>query len=334
MITTEDSTPQIGCQSLWITRFKHRRDTQGNLTKTTVAGLAMAICSTPEFAADTQGKTGVQLWSPAYFKGPRRAANVTELSCLVLDIDGFEGTLSEALSAVMDNWGAWDFVVHTTWSNRGDGFVCLRVVLPLAVPCPVELWGAFWAWAAGRDCLVNPDPQCKDPSRIYFVPTAQPGQCWVWGCSAARGAEIWGAASAVQNLDELPERFGETPLDWRKFGLKPRQKTEVVSISPTVLPAGILALREIQRRFKTSPEARLALGLQLGGVQRDGYVAGIICPKCGRASVWLWIDPVGPSGRNQVQAVCHHLNSCKGRFWPDQLAGYTRINQPVGEHYV
>ena len=56
---------------------------------------------------------------------------------------------------------------------------------------------------------------------------------------------------------------------------------------PTTGPNAWQARRRILR---TSPEDRLALGLSMDGRQVGGAIKGILCPACGRRSVWWWID--------------------------------------------
>ena len=55
---------------------------------------------------------------------------------------------------------------------------------------------------------------------------------------------------------------------------------------------------------------RLARSLDAGqhGEGSNRRAEGLICPACGRASVWFWIEP------DRLRAACyHHLNSCGWR---------------------
>ncbi len=120
-----------------------------------------------------QSKRDAPLWSPAHIKGTRQNDNVQEISCLVLDFDqleypdgppiGEEDAL-ELLAAI-----PYAHVVYTTHSHCPPKIYKFRVVIPLSNPVPAASWESFWAFASQTFPLA--DPQCKDLSRAYFVPS-------------------------------------------------------------------------------------------------------------------------------------------------------------------
>lgn len=71
--------------------------------------------------------------------------------------------------------------------------------------------------------------------------------------------------------------------------------------------------READRRMRSDPGTRERAGIALGGkVCGNGpqrSIKGVVCPACGRPSVWWPIYPQHPGGT----ARCAHLNSC--RWW-------------------
>lgn len=108
------------------------------------------------------GKEDVPLWSPATFRGGRRAAaNVERLSALVLDYDGdFDP------ADLMSRWSEYEHVLHSTFTPGS-----YRVVLPYAESIGPEQHAAIWAWAKARDPRI--DGACKDASRAYWLPTCR-----------------------------------------------------------------------------------------------------------------------------------------------------------------
>ncbi len=65
--------------------------------------------------------------------------------------------------------------------------------------------------------------------------------------------------------------------------------------------------REMAKRLKTEPAARLALARELQGTIRGTpeTASSILCPACNRRSVWFFIEPEG-----KTSASCNHQNSC------------------------
>lgn len=109
------------------------------------------------------GKGAVALWSPATFAGNRRLSSaVLHLSALVLDYDADGGAIDPA--SILRVWSGYEVVVHSTYTPGS-----FRAVLPYDRPVTPQEHAAIWAWARSKDPRI--DPACKDPSRMYFLPT-------------------------------------------------------------------------------------------------------------------------------------------------------------------
>jgi len=65
--------------------------------------------------------------------------------------------------------------------------------------------------------------------------------------------------------------------------------------------------REMAKRLKTEPEARVLLARELQAKIKGQpqTASGILCPACSRRSVWFFIEPEG-----KTSASCNHQNSC------------------------
>lgn len=99
----------------------------------------------------------------------RKDAHVAAVSCMVFDLD--DGT----------DWvQAWEAVralgleaaIHTTWSHSPSKHK-IRAVFPLAEDCPRDQWLEVWLCAEqwARTWGATIDPACKNPSRLYFLPS-------------------------------------------------------------------------------------------------------------------------------------------------------------------
>jgi hypothetical protein len=130
------------------------------------------MCERFEHPVVREAKDGA-LFSPAVFRPAHRLqANVTELSLLVLDYDH-----RASLEIDLAPWRELGcrFAAYTTHSHRqvtksnADAEERFRVVVPLAVPIPVEKFPALWQWAA-RMSGGKIDAQAQDASRMYYTP--------------------------------------------------------------------------------------------------------------------------------------------------------------------
>ena len=236
-------------------------------------------------------------WMPVRFSSPHRcAANVVEVSCLVLDID--DGSDIEAVS---DAFARWPHIVHTSYSSRPDHHKG-RLVLPLDSPCPAHLFPRLWEWGQRR-LGGSVDEQTKDASRYFYLPALGPG------------------GHNVAHVNDEPDRL----LDLRPYAELPETRQEVAARQAArrraeyeerrqrgEIPAG----RARGDELKHDPGARAALGLALGGRVTGNRVKGVTCPACGRPSVWWPIEPHGTP-----QGMCDHRSSCGATFWLDVLEG-------------
>lgn len=226
---------------------------------------------------ETEDKGKTRAWSPVRLKpGTRRAnANVLEVSCLVMDFD----TIAVDRGALLRAFGRVACCYHSSHSHT-ESKPKGRMVYPLTSPVPGAMWPRFWRWAASK--VPGMDPQCKDVSRVYYLPTRPPGVepvAWV-----QRGPLL----CVPDDLPELP---------------KPPPYRPVPDTSDR-------SLIESLRR----PDVRERLAASQGWRVCGSVVRYIPCPRCGRKSVRYHID-------SEAKALCNHRSSCGGTFWLDQLIG-------------
>jgi hypothetical protein len=145
-----------------VTIFEDRLDNQPRPYRVSWLALAQRLCTYDERSS----KDG-RAWSPvSYRPGTTRGkANVDQVYMLVLDVDH--------TALPLDLLEGLEYVAHTTYSHTPDD-PRWRVVLPLAEPIDGSDWPMFWLRANAHfgGCV---DPATKDSSRIFYLPSCQPG---------------------------------------------------------------------------------------------------------------------------------------------------------------
>lgn len=113
-----------------------------------------------------------QAWSPVDIpEGKSRANdNVLAVTVAVFDIDH---VTRDALDALRERLVAHEYLIHSTHSHREHDY-CLRLVMRLSNPVARADWPAFLRTIIKR-FDIPADPQTKDISRLYFLPTAPKG---------------------------------------------------------------------------------------------------------------------------------------------------------------
>ena len=124
---------------------------------------------------EVQQKEDAGLWSPTLYrdanegeKVERRAENVREMCCLVLEFDDVaRGNLPLCIKDYEHVW-------HSTFSHIGADRCYTRYVFPFASAVPAFKWGPYHQVLGsilGGDFY---DKSCSDTSRIYYWPSAHP----------------------------------------------------------------------------------------------------------------------------------------------------------------
>lgn len=230
-------------------------------------------------------KEDVPCWSPASYREGATRANrtVLDISCLVLDYD--ELVDEDAVDQIRTRWTAWAHILHSTWSHTPSR-PRMRVILPLASPIPGGVWSSTWtSYVADVDGI---DRSCSDAARLYLVP-------------------------AVRN-DLARRTYQVEVIDG------PRLELPVVRPAPRPPPPPIIRRGESPRRAaaRCDPRTRELMGLALGGHLISGpsgeRIEDVLCPGCGRRSVYWYLRPRGTS-----HALCEHRQTCGWHGWIDEL---------------
>jgi hypothetical protein len=123
-------------------------------------------------------KDGPAFAPASYPVGAKRAnANVEAIHMIVLDFDsGGDPTV------IVEEWRAkgYAFSAATTHQHTPEA-PRWRAVFPLKSPIDPERWEAIWPRIAEHMAYGLSDQACKDPARLYFMPSCPPetsGEAW------------------------------------------------------------------------------------------------------------------------------------------------------------
>jgi len=216
----------------------------------------------------------------AFDGGVRRNSAFRFASVVALDVEG--GPSTREAHAL---FRGWFHVIYTTWSHTPEAHR-FRVVFPLARDVGAEEYKRLWSLLAAK-LGTGADPQTKDLARALFLPART-----LDGRGAA--AKAWEEAPLLDPDAVLAESAGSRPPLPRAPARPPHPP----------LPAGE-ALRVARERLRGDAATRHRAAVFLDAHVRGNRADDVLCPRCGRPSVWFWLEP----GRKST-ASCNHRNSC------------------------
>ena len=175
-----------------------------------------------------EGKQDAELISPAIFKRDTTRANKNVLawgSWAAIDIDDhdIEGDLESDLRS---RFGDWDYAVYNTASSTND-LPKFRIVFRLDENVPADSIRAFWH-ALQSELNDLGDKQCKDLSRMYYIPATYAGAFNFFFTNSGRPVDVqrlldkWpynDRKDSKSFLDRLPDAWREQIIEHRKSKL-------------------------------------------------------------------------------------------------------------------
>ena len=112
-------------------------------------------------------------------KGNRSKQQVAMVNAMVLDIDGVTPDVTEDILSRLSDMC---YIAYTSISHRSpikDGLDAFRIIIPLDRPCTINEYKTVWD--AIEQCIPENDIQTKDPSRLWFLPSARiDREQWAW----------------------------------------------------------------------------------------------------------------------------------------------------------
>ncbi len=194
-------------RELTFSLYNHRFDTATRLVSATWDAWAGSMLEhqvrgrpedTDDLAALDRNKDG-EGFIPGPVDGPRCKANVREIQAAGLDL---EGVTEDQLLGLLRPFLSFEFVLYSTHKSGArckGGLPRVRLIFPLETPYPagrhLEVWSRVNGMAGGRN-----DPQTKDASRIYYVPTTfDPAHAVAW-----RNRGRWLSVADLPELDHDP----------------------------------------------------------------------------------------------------------------------------------
>lgn len=216
--------------------FNDKTDTAPKSRAVAWPDLAKQLCSP---APHRPEKNGPGFTCARYRPGSTRGtAGVESLSAAVLDFD--DGTPPEA---VLTRLSGLEAVVYSTFRDH-PAHRRFRLVLPLAVECPVPQWAALWQ-AINHACGGCADTNAKDAARLSYLP-AQPTDtaAWLAAHDDKEGADLLilfngepkqaapiHQTGAVLSVAEWLERAGIAPTPAHHDDAHSRDATEPLTLT-------------------------------------------------------------------------------------------------------
>ena len=213
-------------------------------------------------------------------EGVRRSGSFERASVIGLDIDNGI-TSQDAHRHFLD----CVHVIYMSWSHRPES-PRFRLVIPLHRDINAREYKLLWQVLAER-IPGSVDTQTRDLARALFLPAVRPDG---WRAPA----KAWLEAPLAD-----PDRMLERALALVHPPAPPPRPPPPISVPPE------LARAVAARRLATDPEVRRRAAEHLNATVRESRAERIPCPKCGRPSVWFWLDP-----SRMRTARCNHRNSC------------------------
>lgn len=175
-----------------------------------------------------KGKRDAELISPAIYKDDTTRANKNVLawgSWAAIDIDDhdFKGDLE---SELYSRFGNWDYIVYSTASSTND-LPKFRIVFRLNENVQADRIRAFW-YALQSELNDLGDKQCKDFSRMYYIPAAYASAFNFFFTNSGSPIDVqhllakWpydDRKDSKSFLDRLPDAWREQIIEHRKSSL-------------------------------------------------------------------------------------------------------------------
>lgn len=228
------------------------------------------IAKDPEIVGN---KKHLPMWSPASFIARRRISDVLSVHCMVFDVD--DGLQFD----VHKTFCQYDYIAHTSFSHTEQTHKW-RLILPLQKSIPRDEWK--FAWSEGASIFESmtgntADPSCKDPSRAYYI----------GGCTDETKHLYRSVINDVGNRIKL-EYIIPPPKKQRHTGkIKTFNQEEFKKLSYLCVDV----------------DKRLDIATSKGATISGNVARKIMCPRCGRNSVWFYINP---DTDGMYKARCNH----------------------------
>lgn len=193
-----------------IARMMHKRDSRPTHEYVTWAQLSDLLSQhrktpcAPCPGKDCTHKDGPS-WAPVVFSGGERSKKtVLSVYAAVFDLD--DGT-GEELKRVQDRIRGFAAILHSThgFATEGDRY---RLVMQLSRPVTPDEWPTFRAKCAVRFGF-RPDPNAKDCSRLFFLPSGPEGEDWTFDEQFGSPIDVEGVLRDVPLPVEVPSGLVE-----------------------------------------------------------------------------------------------------------------------------
>jgi hypothetical protein len=238
---------------------------------------------------------------------------VTDTRALTVDWDDDYDLPRFLLAQHCDGFGFWrpmSVGSPGSWVDRNVigtlGMLVLDHDEGTPVGAVISRWAGYWGWVQHTRSSRPDHPRCRVLLRSEQLSPGQYRLAW-------RSAAMRDPGVDAQAAD---------PTRWWRICLDPGVDlggAELVAAPPEPAPVAVPP-EPVWRPTEREPprwstwHGRGQIGSEAGGRVSRGYVKHVLCPGCGRKSVWWRLDRTG-------FASCAHRNSCG---WTGPVAAFER----------
>jgi hypothetical protein len=248
--------------------------------------------------------------------GRRRSEDLLDISMVTLDSD-HGMPVHEAISRMPHiAWYIYTSRRHTEAAPR------FRVVVPLARDVGPAHYRALWSSLA--ELVPTADPKAQDAARLNFMPSLAPDGAPPSRWRSPPGALLYDPTVVLARqrhfAETSPATSPKAPTTARASCDGALARSSYAATLPSIAALGLRSGPTVSRpahrdtemtqrlrriELAGNPIVRRDAAFQLGGRIHLDRSTKIMCPRCGRPSVWYYYDP----SRRRV-AQCDHLNTC------------------------
>tara|TARA_Y100001937_G_scaffold73406_1_gene99845 strand:- start:1032 stop:2036 length:1005 start_codon:yes stop_codon:yes gene_type:complete len=319
------------------TTFEHYKSTAGKPHAVDVSTFIHGMVKPVTTAA--QDKRAVSLWSPTMFNGPRSKENAQELSCVVYDVDDGVTPMTVWLKFA----ASYNVIVHTSYSHKPEHHK-FRIILPLAQPIPAADWNRahlaaleLWSQVVGKRTPSKAD--LKRAAKLYNSFSGSKSGYRINQPDDPRTkafTDFWVDIAGTPMPDmsaltdrarmyyrfavpasESPQGYPLHPVNYHFADAWDRGQTMTLDYShiklpePPPRPVFEPGRKYAQEEILLNTDMRMKIANMANATIKDNVARYITCPRCGRDTVYFFIDLYQHAGAMLKGAKCNHEgNSC------------------------
>ena len=328
------------------TTFEHYKSTAGKSLAVDVSTFIRGMVK--PVTTEAEDKRAVPLWSPTTFNGARCKENATEISCLVFDVDDGKTPYTAWLRFA----ARYNCIVHTSFSHKPEHHK-FRIILPLAKPIPAANWdrahlAALELWANTIGTRTPSKDDLKEAAKLYNAFSGSKSGYRINKSDDPKTiafTQFWVdiAGTPMPDMKALTDRarmyyrfavpasksgrgYPMHPINYHFTDAWDQGENLTLDYShiklpdPPPRPVFEAGKKYSQDEILLHPYMRMKIASLANATIKDNVARYITCPRCGRNTVYFFVDPY--LHHNPLKgAKCNHEGASCG--WHGSLKELT-----------